>query len=59
MSCAMQRNAAIAIEAPTLSWSTCDIAELKTTRAKAMVTCDQLGFVGCEIKVGSDMGVFC
>jgi hypothetical protein len=54
MSCAMQRNAAMTSEAPTSSCSTCEIAELKATRAKATVTCDQ---PGCETRVGGDMGV--
>ena len=47
----MQRNAAITSDAPTSSWSAWEIAELKNTRAKATVTCDQL----CETRVG-DMG---
>jgi hypothetical protein len=50
----MQRKAAITSEAPTSSCSTCEIAELKATREKATVTCDRLG---CETKVGADMGV--
>ena len=48
----MQRNAANTSEDPRPSCSTCEITELKTMRAKAMVTCDHLG---CEIKVGGDM----
>lgn len=56
MSCTMQRNAEIASEIPTLSCSTSEITELRAMRAKAIVTCDQLG---CETKVGCDMGVCC
>jgi hypothetical protein len=52
----MQRNAAITSEAPTSSCSSCEIDQLKATRAKATVTCDQLG---CEAKVGGDMDMCC
>ena len=48
VSCAMQRNAAMTSEAPTSSCSTWEIAELKATREKATVTCDQLG---CDMGV--------
>jgi hypothetical protein len=53
MSCAPQRNAEFTSEAPTPSRSTSKIAQSTITRRNATVTCDQ---VGCETKVGGDMG---